>query len=238
MITISLTKQDNTVDVYLSGDNEVFAGGSIAFDCDVPPVETLYHVPMRVTRALDSPPGTQTRMLYPPWDRRWADTPEVEWRVRTDDQLMQIPLDDDDVGSLALNYDTSQLWKLLMVPPEWEKAGYLPRIFPQSPTLSPKPLLVMSLRFNGDPGEVSVNFDPPPAYPFQNAVTLLFVWNQHGTYTVRSSVVEAPLLETPDDNLDDMQQAVDTAWQLLGVDDPLAANQARLILAPHRSAGE
>jgi len=251
MITISLMKQhDNIVDVYLRGDNEIYAGGSIALDCLALPVETIYHGLGRWRRTIPSSPGVQTRMFYPPGDRKWADTPEVrrEWRVGSDAEVHALPIVKDDIGSYALVTDTAKLWFLQATRDSdagvigmngvgwWGDADYLSRIFPLSPTLTDKPLLVMSLRFDEDPGEVSVNFEQPDP-PFHNAVTILFVWNERGTYTVRSSIVEAPLPDAPGDEPDGMQEAVDMVWQLLGVEPP-AAGQARLLLAPHRSTNE
>lgn len=235
MIRISLKQHDNTVDAYFRGDGKVYAGGSIALNCAAAPVETIYHGPGRWRRAIPSPPGILTRMFYPPGDREWADTPEVrpEWRVQSDAKVHGLSVTKDDIDSYALVTDTAQLWRLEAVN-LWVKAGYLPRIFPNSPTLTDKPLLVMSLRFDDDPGVVAVNFETPvPSSEFQNAVTLLFEWNDRGTYTVRSGVEEV-LLDTIDDTPDDMQEAVDMALQLLQVDPP-AADQARLLLLPHRS---
>jgi hypothetical protein len=197
------SRPNNVVEVWARSDEapRAISQVAIALRLTTEPEETSYPEPptMAFKRSFPAPPGMIVRWFIPPMTGRWADKPPVWKKLRTDAQIFALPVTEADVGRLVLNYDRCRVFRLEEVVDgvgKWVDAGPKEIIW-KAPYLSESPILLLTLRFASDPGEMTFVFDAVAGYPM--ARTVLYLRPHHGRWAnaVPIEVIEPP--EAPAD---------------------------------------
>lgn len=228
-IRLWLQPQDNhVVEVWAVSDESPRAVSqvTVALQVSVEPVETVYSLPTVFRGAWPAPQGMITRWFVPPMTGRWADEP-VTWKsLRTDAMIFALVVTEADLGKLVLNYDTSWVWQLKAVVDgvgTWVNVGWKDHVW-DAPYLGTEPVMVLSLRFESDPGPITFVQERPDGYPV--ARTLFYLKQQHGR---QATAVPWQAIDPPVVPAGMLMRVIEGAYQLLSHEPPQAA-EARLLL--------